>query len=135
MKKRNREIRKIEEALSCFFGRSQKSAPLQPDSGTSGEVREDSVHRTQPAEPEPTAVWQQRVMAKVREEASGQNIRPAHGVEYHHTVWRFALAGSLVMVLFSVYCVYPDLQHQYQIAEFLLDDAASIDLAHSFGML
>jgi hypothetical protein len=49
-----------------------------------------------------------------------------------HNVWRFALAASIATILLAGTLVLSTHDLQYQLAELILDDSVSMDLAGSF---
>ncbi|MGV8073003.1 MAG: hypothetical protein AB2L11_00350 [Syntrophobacteraceae bacterium] len=110
MKRRNKDITEIEEALARFH---QESAPV-----------------------EPCEHWRHRVMSRIREEAVAGNKAVENGFNYYgNTVWRLAIAGAFVALLFAIYAFNADINSKYELADLMLWDSGGFDIARSLGVL
>jgi anti-sigma-K factor RskA len=106
MNRQSHDVRKIEEALIHFHRHRLHS----------------SIDRS----------WQAKLMSRIAKEAGLREAPTLNGNGMGHTVWRFALAASIATILLAGTLVLSTHDLQYQLAELILDDSVSMDLAGSF---
>ena len=109
MKKHNRDVQKIEEAL------------IQAHRSTS--------------QVEPGPFFQKKVMACILEESQTLRAPVPNGLNTGRLVWRLALLSYLVVSVLAAHLMTSGLDSQYQISWFVLDDSSSLDLFHTFGIM
>jgi hypothetical protein len=109
MKTRNRDLERIETAF-VQARRSSSRAEVAP--------------------------WfRQKVMARILEESETSRVPVSNGFYAGHAVWRLALLSYLVVVMLAAHLMMSDLDSQYQLSRFILDDSSSLDLMNTFGVL
>ena len=109
MKKHNRDVQRIEEALI-------------------------QAHRsTSQVEPEP--FFQKKLMARILEESESSRALVPNGLNTGRLVWRLALLSYLVVTVLAAHLMTSGLDSQYQISWFALGDSSSLDLFHIFGIM
>jgi len=109
MKKHNKDVQRIEEAL------------IQAHWSNS------------PAEPVP--FFQKKVMARILEESAPLRAPVPSGLNTGRLVWRLALLSYLVVTVLAAHLMTSGVDSQYQISTFILGDSSSLDLFHTFGIM
>ena len=109
MKKHNRDVQRIEEAL------------IQAHRSTS--------------QVEPGPFFQKKLMARILEENESSRPLVPNGLNTGRLVWRLALLSYLVVTVLAAHLMTSDLDSQYQISWFVLDDSSSLDIFHTFGIM
>ena len=109
MKKRNRDVQRIEDALI-------------------------QAHRSV-SQAEPGPFFQKKTMARILEESRASLTILPNGINTGRLVWRLALLSYLVVTVLATHLMTSDLDLQYQIAMFILGDSSSLDLFHTFGIM
>ena len=109
MKKHNRDVQRIEEALI-------------------------QAHRsTSQVEPEP--FFQKKLIARILEESESSRALVPNGLNTGRLVWRLALLSYLVVTVLAAHLMTSGLDSQYQISWFILGDSSGLDLFHTFGIM
>jgi hypothetical protein len=109
MKKHNRDIQRIEEALI-------------------------QAHRSlSPVEPGP--FFHHKVMARILEESASLRMPAPNGLNTGRLVWRLALLSYLVVTVLAAHLMTSGMDSQYQIFWFILGDSSSLDLFQTFGIM
>ncbi len=84
---------------------------------------------------EPPPLLAQRTVTRLREEWMRAERSKLNGARLSGLVWRFAMATCLIAVLMGVFGMRFDVQAQYQFAEFMMDDASSLEWVQDFEVL
>ncbi len=109
MKKYNRDVQRIEEALIQAY---RSTTPV-----ASGPF------------------FQKKVMACILEESTSLRTLVSNGINTGRLVWRLALLSYLVVTVLAVHLMTTVPDSQYQISWFILGDSSSLDLFHTFGIM
>jgi hypothetical protein len=108
MKKHNRKVQRIEEALI----RAHRSA----------------------SQAEPGPFFQKNAMVRILEEHASPRALISNGLNTGRLVWRLALLSYLVVTVLAAHLMTSGLDSQYQISQFVLGDSSSLDLFRTFGI-
>ncbi len=108
MKKHNRDVQRIEEALI-------------------------QTHRSA-SQAEPGPFFHKKVMARVLEESEFSRAVP-NGLNTGRLVWRLALLSYLVVTVLAAHLMTSGLDSQFQISWFIQGDSSSLDLFQAFGIM
>jgi hypothetical protein len=109
MKKHNRNVQRIEEAL------------IQTHRSTS--------------QVEPGLFFQKKVMARILKEGTSLQALVPNGLNTERLVWRLALLSYLVVTVLAAHLMTSGLESQYQISWFAMGDSSSLDLFQTFGIM
>jgi hypothetical protein len=109
MKKHNRDVQRIEEALI-------------------------QAHRSS-SRVEPGPFFQKKVMARILEDSASLRAIAPNGFNTGRLVWRLALLSYLVVTVLAAHLMTSGLDSQYQLSWFALGDSSSLDLFHTFGIM
>jgi len=109
MKKLNRDVQRIEEAL------------IQAHRSTS--------------QVEPGPFFNKKVMAFILEESQTLRAPVPNGINAGRLVWRLALLSYLVVTVLAAHLMTSGMDSQYQISMFILGDSSSLDLFQTFGIM
>jgi hypothetical protein len=92
------------------------------------------AHRSA-ARVEPGPFFQKRAMARILEEDESERAPVSNGLSTGRVVWRFALVSYLVVIVLAAHLMTSDVDSQYQLSRFILDESSSLDLLNTFGIL